>query len=110
MPTPLQAAGGKGHEPYHLNIAGSFKEACPQSHLERLGELSTLIPPNYRPVWLPATRHLEIEQGVSCPSRKPAPAFGGLLVRVRPHSPYRGTLCATTVSFDFLLKPLDCGS
>src|ERR1039457_4948230 len=96
MPTPLQATGGKGHEPNHLNIAGNFKEACPQSHFERLGELSTLIAPDYRPVWPPAARYLEIEEMVPGPCYEAAPAFRCLLVRLRSHSRYRGTLCATT--------------
>jgi hypothetical protein len=57
-----------------------------------------LFPPEFRPVWLPATLQLKIEQVISRPGCKPAPAFGGVLARALAKLLDRRALCTLMIN------------
>ena len=74
-----------------------------------MGELLALFSPEFSSARPERIRYFEIKQIVLCPDYKPAPAFGGLMVRTLAKPLYRRAPCTTTILLDFLLKLLDCG-
>jgi hypothetical protein len=72
-----------------------------------MGELLALFSPEFSSAWPERIRYFEIKQIVLCPGCKPAPAFGGLMVRTLAKPLYRRALCTKTVPLEFLLKQPD---